>query len=114
MHNAPQVLKVDAFTEYCAKPTFTPIFILFEPNVAASAVGNNQVGNEYEIKICSQFHCHFKQGSTLANMAKEPRVNMALHNRAHHQEESLGSYMKRAFANEVYSRTHGWFGTPAA
>lgn len=90
---------IDAFTEYTANPTFTPILILFEPCVTGTT--NGLIGNEYELKICSQFHCHFKQGSTLANMAKEPRTNLSTVNAATHAEESIGSYMKRAVINEM-------------
>lgn len=90
---------IDAFTEYSANPTFTPIYILFEPCV--TGVGSNGViGNEYEVKVASQFHCHFKQGTTLANMAKEPRTSMNAVNSATHYEENLGSYLKRAMGQE--------------
>lgn len=100
---------IDAFTEYTANPTFTPIFILFEPCVTGIS-GGGVTGNEYEVKVCSQFHCHFKQGSTLANMAKEPRTNLGAINSATHAEESLGSYMKRAAMNELRFQRQRLFG----
>ena len=104
IHDVPLV---DAFTEYMANPTFTPIFVLFEPCVTTVAGGS--LGNEYEVKICSQFHCHFKQGSTLANMAKEPKTNLGVVNRATHQEEGLGSYMMRTVKNELAHQMHSYF-----
>jgi hypothetical protein len=106
--HAKNVPDIDAFTEYTANPTFTPIMILFEPCVTGTS--NGLIGNEYEVKVCSQFHCHFKQGSTLANMAKEPRTSLGAVNSATHQEEALGSYMRRAAANELKFQRQRMFG----
>lgn len=97
-HNK-QMPDIDAFTEYTANPTFTPIFILFEPCITGAT--NSIIGNEYEVKIASQFHCHFKQGSTLANMAKEPATSMNAVTSATKYEENLGSYLKRAAGAEL-------------
>lgn len=103
-HNNPNSLThffVDPFTDYCANPTFTPIFILFEPNYTQISGpypmtspllgGVTALGNQYEVRIASQFLSHYRQGTILANMAKEHKASVEQVQKAKAKEDFFGS-----------------------
>lgn len=76
-------------------PTFTPIVFLFEP--FASTLGPQLLsggGNVYEFNLCTQFLAHYRQGTMLANMAIDPRSDVALHNKHKNEEERKGSTLE--------------------
>ena len=73
-------------------PAYTPIAILFEPYVNTNASGaTGSEGNKYECTYLSQFLCHYRQGTILANLAAAPRSHPALLDRHRQVEDNRGS-----------------------
>lgn len=89
------------FTKSLHTPAFTPIAILFE---AYNSPGETQdIGNEYQVSIRSQFLAHYVQGSILANLALTPKSSVTAMEKHRNKEEATGSAMQHALdgATEV-------------
>lgn len=78
-------VNIDSFTDTLYNPSFTPIVVLVEPYQAS--IGSGAKGNEYSLSIVSQFLCHYKQGSALANMAISAPVGPSVLDAHSHAEE---------------------------
>jgi len=78
-------------------PSFTPIVMLFEEYVNTNTAGEQgNVGNRYELTYLSQFLCHYRQGTVLANLAAAPNHSSAVHAKALPKEHQAGNVLRAA------------------